>query len=563
MTRITIVAHLLLLPAAAAMRAPMARSTKHLFLYCDPTHEQADVEQALHGHGADAVLLSRNAALAGSELEDGRVVNRMPQPGDEESWAKEALPAGAVIRGVLCGDDAGLADAERLAHALCPSRANGIHSGRRDKYLMNEVLRSAGIACCAQLAPASWAETQEWLRNEENGGLPAILKPRRGVASILVGLAQTESEAESMYEALSVSGKAGAIADDGPDDEVASRGTVVVQEYLDGDEWIVDTVSRDGHHKVVALWRYDKGEANGAPFVYFGVSPEPSAGAEAQALTSYALRALDALGWRWGPCHLEIKLTRRGPRLVETNMGRWNGIPFKRLSDQCIGRNAYDLTLAAFLDGDARADAEWAACPDVPPPSLRARGQLVHLVSHVSGKLRRLRHGKSLSQLPSLVHFAPRFSSKGEVVRPTTCFNSCAGEAHLVHPDPQVVARDYALMRRLQPSLFAVARPGLLSRLSALSNLLRGRRPGRSDILYVRRGYVLRRVRAGVGGKQYTAAQMIVDSLQMQPGIVPVDGSMAGVMRVRVLSAAGETSMVEVQDLRGPTYEVVATMDDA
>ena len=43
------------------------------------------------------------------------------------------------------------------------------------------------------------------------------------------------------------------------------------QEYLRGDEYVVDTVSRDGEHKVVALWRYDKRAANGAPVVYFGM----------------------------------------------------------------------------------------------------------------------------------------------------------------------------------------------------------------------------------------------------------------------------------------------------
>ena len=34
---------------------------------------------------------------------------------------------------------------------------------------------------------------------------------------------------------------------------------------LEGEEWVVDTVSRAGEHKCVALWRYGKGEANGAP----------------------------------------------------------------------------------------------------------------------------------------------------------------------------------------------------------------------------------------------------------------------------------------------------------
>ena len=41
--------------------------------------------------------------------------------------------------------------------------------------------------------------------------------------------------------------------------------------------YVVDSVSRAGEHKVVALWRYDKGDVNGAPFVYFGAELMPSA----------------------------------------------------------------------------------------------------------------------------------------------------------------------------------------------------------------------------------------------------------------------------------------------
>ena len=33
-----------------------------------------------------------------------------------------------------------------------------------------------------------------------------------------------------------------------------------------------------------------------------------SGGAVPAALMQYARAALDALGWRWGPCHLEIKM---------------------------------------------------------------------------------------------------------------------------------------------------------------------------------------------------------------------------------------------------------------
>ena len=77
--------------------------------------------------------------------------------------------------------------------------------------------------------------------------------------------------------------------------------SVLLQEYLQAEgseEWVVDTVSRAGEHKVVALWRYDKGEANGAPFVYFGITPEPVGCAKTRRICEYATAALDALRWR-------------------------------------------------------------------------------------------------------------------------------------------------------------------------------------------------------------------------------------------------------------------------
>ena len=79
------------------------------------------------------------------------------------------------------------------------------------------------------------------------------------------------------------------------------RGTrwrsVLLQEQLEGVEWVVDTVSRAGEHKVVALYRYDKGAANGAPFVYFGMEPMPAAGAAADSICDYATAVLDVLRW--------------------------------------------------------------------------------------------------------------------------------------------------------------------------------------------------------------------------------------------------------------------------
>ena len=46
-------------------------------------------------------------------------------------------------------------------------------------------------------------------------------------------------------------------------------------EYLDGTEYVVDSVSRDGVHRICAIWEYDKRSVNGANFVYFGMELRP------------------------------------------------------------------------------------------------------------------------------------------------------------------------------------------------------------------------------------------------------------------------------------------------
>ncbi|EOD17007.1 hypothetical protein EMIHUDRAFT_118788 [Emiliania huxleyi CCMP1516] len=98
---------------------------------------------------------------------------------------------------------------------------------------------------------------------------------------------------------------------------------VLCQEYLEGDEWVVDTVSRAGEHKVVALWKYDKRDYHGSPVVYHGMrlhnveADEPLL----RGMVAYVTAVLDALGITDGAMHSEIMATARGPVLVEH--GAW------------------------------------------------------------------------------------------------------------------------------------------------------------------------------------------------------------------------------------------------
>jgi hypothetical protein len=75
---------------------------------------------------------------------------------------------------------------------------------------------------------------------------------------------------------------------------------VLCQEFLSGKEYVVDHVSRNGAHKTMMVWVYDKRPTNGSQFVYFGMLPVDPQSDEAKMLIPYVRGVLDALGMAHG-----------------------------------------------------------------------------------------------------------------------------------------------------------------------------------------------------------------------------------------------------------------------
>lgn len=115
---------------------------------------------------------------------------------------------------------------------------------------------------------------------------------------------------------------------------------------------MIDKVSRDGVHKVVAVWEYDKRLCNGHNFVYFGNRLRPSDTERAQEMIRYADSVLDALEISQGPSHMEVMYTPTGPCLVEVGSrcqgGEGTWLP---IVSECIGYSQVDVTLDVYLEG--------------------------------------------------------------------------------------------------------------------------------------------------------------------------------------------------------------------
>ena len=129
------------------------------------------------------------------------------------------------------------------------------------------------------------------------------MKPLRGCGSDLVFLCSSDSAVDACFEEISSAPMFG--------DLERRNGKVLMQEYVEGTEYAVDTVSRSGSHKVVAVWEYVKkavkpeyggGAAEGGDFVYFKTQLIPPSHPYFEDVCEVTTKALDILHQEVSQC---------------------------------------------------------------------------------------------------------------------------------------------------------------------------------------------------------------------------------------------------------------------
>lgn len=177
--------------------------------------------------------------LAATLQQQGRNVPdhlKAPTPGDEVAWIEERDLNDVNKDELFCisESDSGVSTAERLQVTL-GIKGNGLSPHIRNKFQMNQVASEQGIDVVRQKLASSWEDVEEFIRTiglEDGNEKCIVIKPCRGVASDGVYLCRSKTEAETAFKNLL--GK--------PRYEGGRNEEVVVQEFVDGPEYAVDTV---------------------------------------------------------------------------------------------------------------------------------------------------------------------------------------------------------------------------------------------------------------------------------------------------------------------------------
>ncbi|WP_345828737.1 ATP-grasp domain-containing protein [Erwinia sp. HDF1-3R] len=199
------------------------------------------------------------------------------------------------------------------------------------------------------------------------------------------------------------------------------NGFYLVQEKLEGEEFVVDLVVGHKGIKVCALCRYKKGLHNGSLFVYESLDVLDINDQSYASIIEYAKKASCALGVEFGLAHIEIMNTANGPTMIELGARLHGGIA-PLLFEECYSpgllKSSIELLINEF---------------DITPSILIKKARIVFLVNENESFSIPDAHGleNKLNDIHGVNHIK-LFIKNNENIPLTTDLSNCPGIVSIV-----------------------------------------------------------------------------------------------------------------------------------
>ena len=302
----------------------ISRGYEPVLLDCAYVAEEADAE----------------AFRAGREV----VFSRLPkgliriQENPDYNTVLEQVRALSPIH-VIAGSEFGVPYAIRLAHDLgLPGNPIGSLKAMTEKDAMHQALKEAGVRYIRGQVIASVEEAEAYY--EELGTEDVVVKRVRGAGTQGVYLCKGREEMLAAVKkelSLGVQNNGEAVA-------------LLLQERIMGTEYIVNTVSCAGRHRMVSMGKYDKVKmANGTNAYNYSLTIGKLDVGHSR-LINYAFDVLDAIGIQYGPVHGEYMIDDKGPVLIEVNCRPAGGGIGRKYGEKVFGHHETDCALDSYLD---------------------------------------------------------------------------------------------------------------------------------------------------------------------------------------------------------------------
>ena len=124
----------------------------------------------------------------------------------------------------------------------------------------------------------------------------------------------------------------------------------VVQERIKGEEYVVNTVSCNGVHRVTGIFKYQKIKTPEGGYIYDNMQSVNELGIGESEIVDYAYDVADALSIRYGPVHGEYMVDEKGPVLIEVNCRPIGANLNAEYLESFLGHHETDTILDSYLN---------------------------------------------------------------------------------------------------------------------------------------------------------------------------------------------------------------------
>lgn len=333
---------------------------------------------------------------------------------------------------VIPGTESGVIAAEQIAHRLgLPVNNPALLYARRDKYLMQKALQEAGLAHIDCVLTEDVETAVQWFK--KSGHRRIIIKPPCSAGTDGVKSCASEAEIRAYFEHCYLNRYDGI---------GAFNKALLLQPYVEGDELVVNCVSRHGKHVLTDVILYNKVLTSGGVPMYEASRLIHKLDERIQQAVRYTFQVLDALGIQYGSSHSEVKLTASGPVLVETGARIMGSTP--AVYYQALGYSLIDWSLDAYLsDAAHERNARQGYHP-------KKHFMAKFFLSFKEADVEEITALKTLPLLSSFVSCNFNNLAITKKLKPTVDLPSKPGDCFLMSEREGDVLRDYALCRYLE-----------------------------------------------------------------------------------------------------------------
>ena len=354
------------------------------------------------------------------------------------------------ILAVLAGSEPGVLLADRLGNQLKLENTNefSLSSARRNKYEMRKALSQKNIKNPKFIKARTFKELEDWIDSEKIS-YPLVLKPLDSAGSDGVAVVHSVNELKTAFNRTH--GQTNVMG--------SANQALLVETFLNGNEYVINSVSCNGKHKIVDIWVYNKKTLPSGHVIYDNEQLIDFSDPIVNKISPFLQRVLNALGFKYGPSHAEIMMTDQGPILVEVG-ARLSGATNVKMSKKCLGYSPIDLVVDSFVNEDAFVDRLNQE------NKLLAYAMVIDYATEQEGLIEREAIAERLHHLPSLITMLVK-KRAGDTLEKTTNLLTSPAKFHLAHKNKEQLITDYNTVLqickngfKIKPKVYLISLPG-------------------------------------------------------------------------------------------------------